>query len=109
MIEIKTNDEFANILKNKSAVLAYFSNKQCNVCQSLKPKLNEVLTKKFPLLEQVYVDVEQLPTLSANYQVFSLPVVLVFFEGKESIRKIRAFGIKEIANDIERPYKLLLD
>lgn len=109
MIEIKTSDEFTNILKNKNAVLAYFSNKKCSVCLSLKPKLNEVLTKKFPLLEKVYIDIEQLPIISADYQVFTVPVVLIFFEGKESVRKIRAFGIEEITSCIERPYKLLFD
>jgi thioredoxin-like negative regulator of GroEL len=106
---VQSFDELQNILKNKSAVLVYFSHDRCNVCKVLKPKVAELLEGNFSKMEMLYVNTEKLPEVAGQYRVFTVPTVLVFFEGKESLRYSRNFSISELAIAIERPYNMLFE
>lgn len=107
MKTIESLEQFTNYVNGNQGLLAYFSHDKCNVCKTLKPKLSEEFTKHFPLIEQVYVDVEKLPDLAAQQSVFTVPVILIFFEGRETFRKARNVGIDELLNLVDRPYQLL--
>lgn len=61
----------------------------------------------FPEMNFRYIDVEQSPELAAEFSVFTIPTLIVFFEGKEYFRKSRVFGIQELSDAISRPYNLL--
>lgn len=109
MQPIKSLSEFNNLLKQQSAVLAYFSHSKCSVCETLKPKLAEHFAKAFPKISQAYINIESLPELAAQHSVFTVPVVIVFFEGTESFRKARSFGVNELSELVDRPYKLMFE
>ncbi|MDA3853998.1 MAG: thioredoxin family protein [Bacteroidales bacterium] len=87
MKEITSKEEFDLLLKEKPAVIAYFSHDNCNVCKVLKPKLSEALTDQFPKVEQVYINIEKTPELGGQHSIFTVPVVLLFLEGQENLRK----------------------
>lgn len=109
MEEITNIDDFNQLLNDNSAVLAYFSHDTCNVCKVLKPKLIEALDAHYPKVKQVYVNVENSPELAGQHSIFTVPVVAVFLEGQESLRKSRNFGIGELMESLERPYSLIFD
>jgi len=98
--------EFHEILSNNKAVLVYFSNDACNVCKVLKPKVEEMLDANFPEIQMYYVDTVLTPDISAQYTVFTIPTIVVFFEGKEIIRKSRHIGVDQLQSEIERPYSI---
>jgi thioredoxin-like negative regulator of GroEL len=104
--EIKSFEQFEQ-LKQGSAVLAYFSNDACNVCKVLKPKLQELIEKQFPKIKLLYIKSDQLPEIAAENQVFTAPTLLVFFEGREYIRKNRNIGVSELEKEIGRLYSML--
>jgi thiol-disulfide isomerase/thioredoxin len=99
--------EFDTILKENLGVLAYFSHEKCSVCKTLKPKLSAYFSEHFTQIKQIYIDIEKLPELAARSSIFTVPVILVYFEGKETYRKARVFGIEELAELVARPYSLL--
>lgn len=109
MKEITSTQEFEQVLKEKVAVVAYFSHDNCNICKVLKPKLREALTEQFPKIEQVYINIENTPELAGQHSIFTVPVVLLFLEGQENLRKSRNFGIGEVMDYIKRPYAILFD
>ena len=47
--------------------------------------------------------------ISAHFNVFAEPTVIVFFDGKETIRKSRNFGLQELEDAIKRPYQLIFE
>ncbi len=94
-------------LRDKDAVLIYFSAPGCNVCKVLKPKLAELLTEKFPKIQRLYVDIEKSPLIAGQFTVFSIPTILIFFEGKEFIRESRNIGLNQLNTTLGRPYSLL--
>lgn len=91
---------------DNSAVVLYFTTPDCNVCKVLLPKIRELLSSKFPNLKLHVVDVASNRELAGKYQVFTVPVVMVFFEGREFLRKVRNFSVQELEKEIERPYEL---
>lgn len=109
METIQSYQEFEQLLENQDAVLAYFSTDACNVCKVLKPKVSEMIAESFPQMKMVYVQSDKQPELAAQNRVFAAPTVVVFFAGKETIRKSRAFGIDELKSEIQRPYSLLFE
>lgn len=94
-------------MSENDAVLAYFSTENCSVCHVLKPKVAEMVGASFPQLKMVFVESDKLPELAAQNRVFTAPTVVVFFAGRETIRKSRAFGVDELKAEIQRPYSLL--
>lgn len=94
-------------LQEENAILLYFTSPDCNVCKVLIPKVREMLFTKFPLLKLHVVDIASNREIAGKFQIYTVPVILVYFEGREFIRKVRNFSISELEREIERPYKLL--
>jgi thioredoxin-like negative regulator of GroEL len=109
METIQSIQEFDQILAENDAVLVYFSTEICSVCQVLKPKVFEMVSESFPKMKMVFVESNKLPELAAQNRVFAAPTVVVFFAGRETIRKIRAFGVDELKSEIQRPYSLFFE
>ena len=105
--EIQSFDEFLKLKEEESALLAYFSTDACNVCKVLSPKVDELIQSEFPQIRMVYIKSDRLPEVAAQNQVFAAPTILVFFEGREYIRKSRNIGIGELQREIERPYSMI--
>lgn len=102
-------DGFSEMSRENSAVLVYLSTPDCNVCKVLKPKVKSMLADDFPEIKFVYVDCEAHPDISAQCGVFTVPTLLVYFNGRETIRKSRHIGIEELRSAIQRPYQMLFE
>ena len=109
MKTIQSITEFDELLAQEDAVLAYFSTDACNVCKVLKPKVIDMVAESFPQLKTVYVQSDHLPEVAAQNRVFAAPTIIVFFAGRETIRKSRAFGVDELRSEIRRPYSMMFD
>ncbi|MEI8114754.1 MAG: thioredoxin family protein [Bacteroidia bacterium] len=109
METIQSNQEFDQILADNDAVLVYFSTEICSVCQVLKPKVIEMVSASFPKMKMVFVESNKLPELAAQNRVFAAPTIVIFFTGRETIRKSRAFGVDELKSEIQRPYSLFFE
>ncbi len=109
MITIQSKQELEQMLAENTGMLVYYSHEKCNVCKTLKPKLVSYFNEHFPKMKLVYVNIENLPELAGQYSIFTVPVILVFFEGKETYRKARTVGVQEIAELVARPYSMIFE
>ena len=100
-------NELDRILKNNSAVVLYFSSPSCSVCHVLRPKVMQALEKEYPAIVRCHADISLTPEIAAQFQVFSAPTIIVFFEGREFIRKGRALSVDALIQEIKRPYELM--
>jgi thioredoxin-like negative regulator of GroEL len=101
--------EFERIRSENEAILVYFSTEACTVCKVLKPKVAEMAETNFPKMKLFFAGSDQLPELAAQNRVFAVPTILIFFDGRETIRKSRTFGIDELKSEISRPYAMIFD
>ena len=104
---INTFSEFQSILLVHKAVCFYLSTPECSVCKVLKPKVIEMIKNNFPGLKFHYVDLTKAKEISGQLSVFSVPTILVYFEGKETIRVSRNIHLEELREKIDRYYKLI--
>lgn len=109
METISTLAEFDEVLTKSDAVLAYFSTKTCSVCHVLKPKVVEMVSESFPKMKLVFIGSDNSPELAAQHRIFTAPTVVVFFAGRETVRKSRTFGVDELRSEIQRPYSLMFE
>ncbi len=101
-----------NIYENalqKPALAVYFSAPSCNVCHALKPKLFSAIKSHFDKLEIAEVDVSTELELAAKFNVFTIPTLLVFFDGKEYVRAARHMSVDGVIGDIKRPYDMMFE
>lgn len=105
---MQTLDTINQTLNSNDAVMLYFSAPTCNVCHALKPKLVEAVTDQFPTFVIESIDISQTPEIASHFSVFAIPTVLIFFQGREFLRKSRHMSVGEVIEDVRRPYELML-
>ena len=106
---INTLEVLDEVLKTEIAVLLYFNTNSCNVGESLEPKIRNLCNTNFPNLKFYTVDINFSPEVAAKCNAFVEPTIVVYFEGKETIRKSRNFGLHELESLINRPYQLIFE
>ncbi|SFZ97822.1 thioredoxin-like [hydrothermal vent metagenome] len=104
-----TLEELQNTIRTEVGVLLYFSGENCNVCHALRPKFKELFNNEFPLLKQIYLDAHENPIISSNYQVFSVPTIIVFMDGREFAREGRAVSLHLLTEKLKRPYGMMTE
>jgi len=102
-----TPEELEVKIKESQGVLVYFKNDFCGPCVALRPKVSNLIASKFPKMEMVIVDSFTNPSLAGQYNVFGNPTLLVFFEGKEYIRKSKYISMPELQGEVERIYEMV--
>jgi len=107
--QIENLEELQTNITNNLAVLVYFNTTSCNVGEALEPKVKTLLKTSFPKIKMFTVDLNFSPEISAAYNAFVEPTILIFFDGKETIRKSRNIGIYEMKEAIKRPYQLIFE
>jgi len=109
MIGIYNINEVFDKIATEKGLLFYFSSDSCSVCKVLKPKVALMLQEKFPHMISHYVDIEKSPVISGQFRIFTIPTILLFFEGKEQARYSRSIGMQQLEASISRPYSMIFD
>jgi len=101
--------ELQEKIEGEQAVLIYFSTESCSVCKVLKPKVSALLQKQFPRITSIYVDTDKSPVLSGQHRIFTIPSILIFFQGKEHFRFSRNIALHQLESAIEKSYRLIFE
>ena len=104
-----TKEDLDNLVKENDAIMIYFSGQNCGVCKVLQPQIKELLDENYPKIVQHYLEAEEEKELCASLGIFAVPTLIIYFDGKEFIRKSRNFSALELDKDIQRPYGLFFD
>lgn len=99
--------ELQGIIEQEKGVLLYFSSDSCSVCKVLKPKVSVLLQEHFPLMHLRYVNIELSPLISGQFRVFTIPTILIFFEGREQSRFSRNISLHQLEEALSKPYSLV--
>lgn len=109
METITSLDQMQAVIAREQAVLFYCSTPDCGVCKSVKPKVIALANDNFPKMGLYYIDLDAVPAIRGQLSIYVVPAVLVFIQGKETIREARNFGIMELGRAIDRYYSMLFD
>lgn len=103
----QTIESVTSKIASEIGVALYFSSINCGVCVALKPKIEQLLIKEYPLMVFQEIKSNESPEIAAYFRVFSAPTLLVFFDGKEFLRNVRNMSIIELEQKLNRPYNML--
>ena len=85
------------VLKSDKTVLVDFYADWCGPCKMLSPIVDEV-AKEMSEIKVVKVNVDEAQDLAMNYQVMSIPTLVVIKDGKEAKRAVGLIDKSEIKN-----------
>ena len=106
METLKSLAEADELIAREQMLLLYLSRPGCGVCTALKPKVEELL-RSYPRVRAAYLDLDALPDAAGRFSIFTIPGILLFVEGRESVREARYLSIDQLEAAIARPYGFL--
>lgn len=104
--KLKGEDEILSLINNNKMAVVYFTGMDCGACEAIKFKIESILNN-LPEIKSGEINGEENIGLAAKYGVFSLPIFLLFVEGKESLRIGRNVDLLELEKNIKRYYKMI--
>ncbi|MBC5839412.1 thioredoxin family protein [Flavobacterium muglaense] len=81
-------------INSYSAILILVSTERCSVCVALDQRLKPWIATHYPNLSYSKIKLESHPLLRGELMVFSAPVLLLFQNGKEVLRKAGVFSLE---------------
>ncbi|MCR5522133.1 MAG: thioredoxin [Clostridia bacterium] len=100
VIEVTAKTFEDEVLKSDKPVLVDFNAGWCGPCQALKPIIAEY-AESHPGVKVVSVDIDEEDELSENYEVFSIPCLVVFRDGEEVNRQVGLISADSVADLVE--------
>jgi thioredoxin 1 len=98
-----TDDSFASdVLSSSTPVLVDFWATWCGPCKTVAPVLEEIAGEKAGQLTVAKIDVDANPTTARDFQVVSIPTMILFKDGAPVKRIVGAKGkaalLRELAD-----------
>lgn len=87
------------VLKSPQPVLVDFFATWCGPCQILKPIIEELAQEYDKKIKIGFIDIDENQTLASQYQVSSIPTLIIFNKGQE-IEKLMGLQRKPVIKEI---------
>lgn len=98
---VVTDDSFAqDVLSSSTPVLVDFWATWCGPCKMVAPVLEEIATEKAGDLKVVKLDVDANPDTARDFQVVSIPTMILFKDGAPVKRIVGAKGKAALLKEI---------
>lgn len=94
-------DSLKSSMEGSVPLLLYFSAEPCTVCHAMLPKLQKTLMEMRDAEEGrdyhlVVIESEKHPEICGQLLVFTVPTLLIFWEGREVLRESRFIDLNQI-------------
>lgn len=95
-----TPEDIRHFTSEHALALIYFKGAQCSVCRQLGPEIAAFAKRhKIPLLE---VDMPSNTALAASEMVLSVPVIKLYFDGREVFKEGAYFRFSQLEQLLEK-------
>jgi thioredoxin 1 len=96
-----TDDTFdQDVLKSGKTVVVDFWATWCGPCKMVSPVLDEIAGENSEKITVAKLDIDQNPSTARDYQVMSIPTMIVFQDGKPVKQIVGAKPKAALLNDL---------
>ena len=99
--------EIGEFIKDNLISIVYFSGSTCGACDAIKEKILYIINEDYPKVKFLEVNAVENQEIAASYNIFSLPILLLFVNGKETLRLGRYFDMLDFKKSIARYYNMI--
>lgn len=86
--ELTSIQSIDNFIKINQLSFLYVSRPNCSVCHGLLPQVQKLM-EKYPEIKLGHINATAVEEVAGRFSIFTVPVLLLFVEGKEYIREAR--------------------
>jgi thioredoxin-like negative regulator of GroEL len=101
-----TPGQFEHLKNSEAALMLYFFNDTCGVCNVLWPKISKVFEEDFPKIKVMKVYAPNSRELAGQMQMLSVPGIVIFFDGREFFRGNGMISLAELRSKTTRAYEM---
>jgi len=87
-------------INNNINTVVYISSETCGACDAVYPKL-DILLKTYKNIHLVKVDMNECKDVLGQWMVFTVPSILVFYDGKEIHRESRFIQFDRLKHHLD--------
>lgn len=96
-----TKPSFGDLIQGNKPVLVDFSAEWCGPCKSMPPILKQVKDRLKDDVTIITIDIDRNPELARNYQIQSVPTMMVFRRGEVKWRQSGVVPADYIKNALD--------
>ena len=92
----------AEVLKSSTPVLVDFHATWCGPCKVLAPVIDEIAQEYDGKLKVVKVDVDQAQDTASSLGIMSVPTLMIFKGGQETMRRVGGAPKQTLVEEIQK-------
>lgn len=96
-----TDEDFDSVIKSGIALVDFFAD-WCGPCRMMEPVIEELSVEMEGKAVVAKINVDEYSNIASKFQIFSIPTLIIFKDGKESERIVGAVGKSEIINKLTK-------
>ena len=100
MKKLKNYEQILNRIKEEKYFLLYVSMNNCSICEIDMPKVEKIVNEQN--FTAYYIEASEIPEAVGQLSLFSVPVVILFYEGRETHRQAKIIDFDELNYRIEQ-------
>ena len=106
--ELTSIVETDTFLKDHRLAFIYISRTNCGVCQALLPQVARLM-QDYPEIMLGAINADDVEEVAGRFSVFTIPVLLLFFEEREYVREARIVHMDLFKEKIDKIYKNVVE
>jgi thioredoxin 1 len=95
MVEVNLENFDSEVIKSDKPVVVDFSAAWCGPCKRMKPNVEQFAESSVDV-KVVYADVDGLQDILPEYDIVSVPTIVLFNDGKEVKRKSGYMSVEDL-------------
>lgn len=101
--ELRSMNSIDTFIKDNELAMLYISKPNCSVCHGLLPQVQDLMIQ-YPEIKLGHINVEHVPEIAGRFSIFTVPVLLIFMDGKEYIREARIVHLQLLDDKLRKLY-----
>lgn len=106
-IDLTSMDAIEEFISENELSFLYISRPNCSVCHGLLPQVKELM-ENYPKIKLGHINSDEVQAVAGRFSIFTVPVLLLFVEGKEYVREARIVHMDQFDDKINKIYSNLV-